>query len=184
MKKSVMSAVGSSEISGASRWLAAWAACGPVPGATTASSTAAAAARKMSARLRTGAAPFSDGRDRGQCGRPSRIAACSRESPKRFGSSVRCCARRSSAGDACARAALECLAERVERGDERLAAGPGEGNRSLHLWAHRAFGELRQQRTRVGGRERTDLFLIGLPEVPVDRGHLGQDYEPLGTELG
>src|SRR5262249_53019718 len=36
MKKSVMSAVGSSEMSGASRWLAAWAACGPVPRAKSA----------------------------------------------------------------------------------------------------------------------------------------------------
>src|SRR5215468_10486343 len=49
MKKSVMSAGGSSEIRGASRWLAALAAVGP-PAPTSPSATAAAHAHETSAR--------------------------------------------------------------------------------------------------------------------------------------
>src|SRR5581483_4385449 len=54
MKKSVMSAVGSSEMSGASRWLAAFAADGPLPLASAAAtaSSRARAARPASATFR------------------------------------------------------------------------------------------------------------------------------------
>src|SRR5438105_10689871 len=60
--RSVLSAVGSSEMSGASRWLEALLELGARRAPKSASSVAAAAARRMNAYLRIRRAPFSDGR--------------------------------------------------------------------------------------------------------------------------
>src|SRR5947208_4419501 len=60
--RSVLSAVGSSEISGASRWLEAVLELGARRAPKSASNVAPAAARRMNAYLRIRGAPFSDGR--------------------------------------------------------------------------------------------------------------------------
>src|SRR5947209_18477090 len=60
--RSVLSAVGSSEMSGASRWLEALLELGARRAPKSASRVAAAAARRMNAYLRIRATPFSDGR--------------------------------------------------------------------------------------------------------------------------
>src|SRR5919204_4512741 len=60
--RSVLSTVGSSEMSGASRWLEALLELGARRAPKSASSVAPAAARRMSAYLRIRMAPFSDGR--------------------------------------------------------------------------------------------------------------------------
>src|SRR2546423_14884166 len=60
--RSVLSAVGSSEMSGASRWLEALLELGARRAPNSASSVAPAAARRMNAYLRIRATPFSDGR--------------------------------------------------------------------------------------------------------------------------
>src|SRR3954467_7193356 len=74
--RSVLSAVGSSEMSGASRWLEALLELGARRAPNSASSVAPAAARRMNAYLRIRAAPFSDGR----VGRRVRLVAVVRRS--------------------------------------------------------------------------------------------------------
>src|SRR2546421_11571479 len=82
--RSVLSAVGSSEMSGASRWLEALLELGARRAPKSASRVAAAAARRMNAYLRIRATPFSDGRSgRRAFGWPS-YAAHSHHRRERF----------------------------------------------------------------------------------------------------
>src|SRR5919201_1347138 len=84
--RSVLSAVGSSEISGASRWLEALLELGASLPAKRTSNVTPAAARRSNATLRIGAAPFSDGRS-GSVDWPS-YAADSRDPMDRFDRAV------------------------------------------------------------------------------------------------
>jgi hypothetical protein len=77
------------------------------------------------------------------------------------------------------------LRERGGGGDERLAAGrTHERDRGLDLGAHRALGELGEERFGVVGVKYVDRRLAGAAEVAVDGVRRGQDHEPLGAERG
>ena len=74
--------------------------------------------------------------------------------------------------------------ERLGARDERLSARlADEAERGLHLRAHAARGERVDQPVVAAGDELLDCLLLVGAEARVDRGHLGEDDEPLGAEL-
>src|SRR2546425_3574662 len=87
--RSVLSAVGSSEISGASLWLEAVLELGERRPTKSASSVTPAAARRTNAIFRIVSAPFSDGRSGSVCGR--RNARDSRVAQDRFDCLIETC---------------------------------------------------------------------------------------------
>src|SRR5262245_263338 len=194
-------------MSGASRWLEAWLACGLASRVAVARTTAPAIARTMSASLRmgmrllsvmgrrlfacaprpvrgpsrTGPVPGNSIRLGGHVSRATWLRARAGEvgcpQPVPGTGQVRGLARDAGAGSAC-----EGLGQRIERGDQRLAAGAGEGDRGLDLRAHRALGELGEERFGVRCRELVDRLLVRLAVAQKDVRDLGQDHQPLGAE--
>src|SRR5919201_1729336 len=163
--RSVLSAVGSSEISGASRWLDALLELGARRAPKSASNVAPAAARRMNAYFRIRAAPFSDGRS----GRLWRLLlAVVRRSfaapagPVRRSGDLR--------GDAGTGAAGERCLQRGGGRDQRLAARARQLERGLDLRSHCTGRELGEQRLGVCRRQLPDLLLVARAEVAVDGG--------------
>src|SRR3954470_23303142 len=174
MKKSVMSAAGSFEISGASRWLAALADDGPGPRRSISSASAApTSASPITATLRLP-------RTANIWLPPSSLWGHSFDGPHSPAGEDRFDLR----PDEGARLAHERVAERRRRGDQRpVAGGTHELDRGLDLRAHRARRKLRQERFGLVGRELAQLTLRVGAEAGIHRRHLGEDDEPVGAEV-